>query len=171
MSLARILRLLPILWLAVSTAAAQEPKPASPPASAEAHDKDKDEKEPPLPPDAHVPQTIQLDGKPLTYQATVGTIAIYDNLGKKTGLVVYTAYTLEGKDRAVTFAMNGGPGASSVYLNLGAIGPKRIKFGGEGDSPSDPATLNDNPGHLAGFHGSGVHRPHWYGVQPVLGIG
>jgi carboxypeptidase C (cathepsin A) len=60
--------------------------------------------------------------------------------------VVYTAYTIEGKDRPVTFALNGGPGAASVYLNLGAIGPKRIKFGAEGDSPSDPATLTDNPG-------------------------
>ena len=58
---------------------------------------------------------------------------------------------MEGKDRPVTFAMNGGPGASSVYLNLGAIGPKRVAFGDEGDSPSDPATLTDNPGTWLDF--------------------
>jgi carboxypeptidase C (cathepsin A) len=146
MSLARIVPVLALV-IAVFPAASQEPKPAPPPtADAKDKDKDKEEKEPPLPPDAHVAQTIQLDGKPLQYQATVGTIPIYDNNGKKSGEVVYTAYTIEGKDRPVTFALNGGPGAASVYLNLGAIGPKRIKFGAEGDSPSDPATLTDNPG-------------------------
>ena len=51
----------------------------------------------------------------------------------------------------MTFALNGGPGAASVYLNLGAIGPKRVKFGDEGDSPSDPATLTDNPGTWLDF--------------------
>ena len=54
-------------------------------------------------------------------------------------------------NRPVTFALNGGPGASSVYLNLGAIGPKRVQFGAEGDSPSDPATAVDNPGTWLDF--------------------
>ncbi len=58
---------------------------------------------------------------------------------------------MEGKDRPVTFAFNGGPGAASVYLNLGAIGPKRVAFGAEGQSPSDPATLMDNPGTWLDF--------------------
>jgi carboxypeptidase C (cathepsin A) len=105
----------------------------------------------PLPADAHVPQTIELDGKPLHYTVTVGTLPVNSKEGKKVGEVVYTAYTVEGKDRPVTFAMNGGPGASSVYLNLGAIGPKRVAFGTEGDSPSDPATLKDNPGTWLDF--------------------
>ncbi len=51
----------------------------------------------------------------------------------------------------MTFALNGGPGAASVYLNLGAIGPKRVAFGEEGDSPSDAATLTDNPGTWLDF--------------------
>jgi carboxypeptidase C (cathepsin A) len=105
----------------------------------------------PLPADAHVEQTAQIDGKPLRYTVTVGTLPVNDKEGKKVGEVVYTAYTVEGKDRPVTFAMNGGPGASSVYLNLGAIGPKRVAFGAEGDSPSDPATLKDNPGTWLDF--------------------
>ena len=46
----------------------------------------------------------------------------------------------------MTFAMNGGPGAASVYLNFGAIGPKHLQFADQGDSPSDPARLSDNPG-------------------------
>jgi carboxypeptidase C (cathepsin A) len=128
-------------------AMAQETKPASPPAA----DKDKDkDKEAPLPPESEAAQTIQLGGKPLNYKVTVGTLPTFDS-GKRIGEVVYTAYVVEGKDRAVTFALNGGPGASSVYLNLGAIGPKRVKFGDEGDSPSDPATLLDNPGTWLDF--------------------
>ena len=103
-----------------------------------------------LPADAHVDQTMQLNGKALPYTVTVGTLPVENN-GIKTGEVVFTAYTVKGENRPVTFALNGGPGASSVFLNLGAIGPKRIEFGREGDSPSDPATLTDNPGTWLDF--------------------
>ncbi len=138
--------MLAALLLALSSpAAAQEKKSAPPPAPAEAKDKEKaSDKEAPLPADAHVAQTIQFEGKSLPYTVTVGTLPVYEN-DKKTGEVVFTAYTIEGQDRPVTFALNGGPGAASVFLNLGAIGPKHIEFGDEGDSPSDPAKLTDNP--------------------------
>ena len=134
-------------------APAQEPKPATPPAAPAAADaKDKTaEKEPPLPADAHVAQNIQLDGKTLHYTATVGTLPVYDQDGKKSGEVVYTAYTMGDPARPVTFALNGGPGASSVYLNFGAIGPKHIEFGQQGDSPSDQPALTDNPGTWLDF--------------------
>jgi len=110
-----------------------------------------------LPADATISQSIQVDGHTLKYNVTVGTITLKDAEGKPTGEVVYTAYTVPGNGnepniaRPVTFALNGGPGASSVYLNFGAIGPKRITFGNPGDSPSDPATLNDNPGTWLDF--------------------
>jgi carboxypeptidase C (cathepsin A) len=106
---------------------------------------------PPLPPDAHVQQTMQLDGKTLHYTVTVGSLPVRSAEGKVTGEVVFTSYTMEGKDRPVTFAFNGGPGASSVYLNFGAIGPKHLQVGNNGYSPSDPATLTDNPGTWLGF--------------------
>src|SRR6516165_168495 len=111
---------------------------------------DRTSKPGPLPADAHVDQTMQLNGKALPYTVTVGTLPVENN-GKKTGEVVFTAYTVKGENRPVTFALNGGPGASSVFLNFGAIGPKRIEFGREGDSPSDPATLTDNPGTWLDF--------------------
>src|ERR1700733_3452836 len=106
---------------------------------------------PPLPPDAHVEQSMQMEGKTLHYTVTVGTLPVRDSKGALSGEVVYTSYVAEGKDRPVTFAFNGGPGAASVYLNLGAIGPKRVAFGAEGQSPSDPATLTDNPGTWLDF--------------------
>jgi carboxypeptidase C (cathepsin A) len=138
---------------------AQEPKPVTAPAPAPAETKPAEakpaekppEKEPPLPADAHVTQSIQLNGKTLSYMVTIGTLPVYDRDGRKSGEVVFTAYTVDGPDRAVTFALNGGPGAASVFLNFGAIGPKRIQFGDEGDSPSDPTNLMDNPGTWLDF--------------------
>jgi carboxypeptidase C (cathepsin A) len=106
---------------------------------------------PPLPADAHVQQSIQSDGKTLHYTVTVGALPVRDKDGKIAGQVVLTAYTVEGSDRPVTFALNGGPGASSVYLNFGAIGPKHLQAGNEGDSPSDPTALSDNPGTWLDF--------------------
>jgi len=111
---------------------------------------DKD-KLPPLPADAHVQQSIELGGKTLHYTVTVGALPVRDGDGKTAGQVVVTAYTVEGENRPVTFAMNGGPGASSVYLNFGAIGPKHLQAGNEGDSPSDPTVLTDNPGTWLDF--------------------
>jgi carboxypeptidase C (cathepsin A) len=140
-----------MLFLGSIPAEAQEAKPAPPPAPADAKDKDKATDKPaPLPADAHGAQTMQLEGNPLHYTVTVGTLPVNDH-DKKIGEVVFTSYTVEGQDRPVTFALNGGPGAASVYLNFGAIGPKHLEFGREGDSPSDPAKLTDNPGTWLDF--------------------
>jgi len=145
--------LLAVLMLVLGSfrAGAQEAKPAPAPSPTDAKDKDKSAEKPaPLPADAHVAQTMQLEGKPLHYTVTVGTLPVNDH-DKKIGEVVFTSYTVEGQDRPVTFALNGGPGAASVYLNFGAIGPKHLEFGREGDSPSDPAKLTDNPGTWLDF--------------------
>jgi carboxypeptidase C (cathepsin A) len=109
---------------------------------------------PPFPADASVRQSAHIGARTLNYTATVGSLPVRDPDGKKIGEVVFTAYVLDGPrdpSRRVTFAFNGGPGASSVYLNLGAIGPKRIQFGAQGDSPSDPVQLRDNPGTWLDF--------------------
>lgn len=102
---------------------------------------------PKFPADASVKQFTRVAGKTLNYTATVGVIPVRDEKGKTVAEVVFTAYMLDGAKgpgRPITFAFNGGPGAASVYLNLGAIGPKRLQFGAQGDSPSDPPTLDDN---------------------------
>ncbi len=103
-----------------------------------------------LPDDKSVAQTVTANGKTLHYTATVGTIHLKDATGKPTGDVMYTSYVVDKAkgetSRPVLFAFNGGPGASSVYLNLGAIGPKHLSFANAGESASDPAILKDNPG-------------------------
>ena len=135
---------------------AQANRPDRP--AADGAEKPADSKAPmanPLPADAHVAQQITLNGAPLKYTATVGTLPVKAADGKPTGEVVFTSYIVDAgpnqPSRPVTFAFNGGPGAASVYLNLGAIGPKRVNFGAEGQSPSDPATLTDNPGTWLDF--------------------
>src|SRR5271154_7235669 len=109
----------------------------------------------PLPADKSTEQSITVNGHTLHYTATVGTITLKSREDKPTGEVMYIAYTLDqpkgSPSRPVTFAVNGGPGASSVYLNLGAIGPKHVAFANAGDSASDPATLTDNPGTWLDF--------------------
>lgn len=156
---------LALVFFAVPTFA-QRSEPPTPPADAGSTPAAKpgEPMKNPLPADKSVPQTITVNGKTLHYTATVGTIELKNNEEKANGVVMYTAFTLdEGKSdakgegkgssshRPVTFALNGGPGASSVYLNLGAIGPKHVVFGNAGDSPSDPATLIDNPGTWLDF--------------------
>src|SRR5271154_5417946 len=51
--------------------------------------------EPPLPPDAHGEQSIQMEGKTLHYTVTVGTLPVRDSKGALSGEVVYTAYIAE----------------------------------------------------------------------------
>jgi carboxypeptidase C (cathepsin A) len=104
-----------------------------------------------LPADKSVAQSVEVGGKTVKYTATVGTLPVKSAEGKAVGEVVFTSYIVDEPGRPVTFAFNGGPGAASVYLNLGAIGPKRVDFGAEGQSPSDPAVLKDNPGTWLDF--------------------
>jgi len=106
---------------------------------------------PAFPADKTVHQAISLAGHELKYDVTVGSLPVLDEKGKTIASVMFTAYIVPGVNRPVTFALNGGPGAASVFLNLGAIGPKRVQFGAEGDSPSDPAIPHDNPGTWLDF--------------------
>lgn len=138
-------KLSPALLLALTLPAVAQRGAGAPPAAPAGAAKPAEPMANPLPADKSVPQTITVNGKTIHYTATVGTIAVKNAEGKATGEVVYTAYTVDGPNRPVTFAFNGGPGASSVYLNMGAFGPKRVHFANEGDSASDPAILQDNP--------------------------
>lgn len=147
-----VLAFLSLLMTPAFHAVGQKDKPTEP-AKSDTSDKKTPEKAtlPPLPSPAHVEQTMQLDGKTLHYTVTVGALPVWDKDGKEAAEVVVTSYTMPGENRPVTFAVNGGPGASSVYLNFGAIGPKHLEIGNEGDSPSDPPTLKDNPGTWLDF--------------------
>ncbi|MEF8761756.1 peptidase S10, partial [Stenotrophomonas sp. A3_2] len=84
-----------------------------------------------LPPDSVTRHTLTAAGKTLAYAATAGTLTLRDGSGEPTARLYYTAYTLDGAApgaRPVTFFFNGGPGAGSAYLHLGAAGPKALQF-------------------------------------------
>ena len=76
--------------------------------------------------------------------------------------VFLTAYTLDGADpltRPVTFAFNGGPGSSSVWLHLGLLGPRRVVMGDAGALTPPPYGLADNHETLLAAVRPGLHRP------------
>ncbi len=60
----------------------------------------------------------------------------------------FVAYSLDGQnagERPLTFAFNGGPGSASVWLHMGALGPKRVVLQPDGFMPPAPYHLADNP--------------------------
>jgi carboxypeptidase C (cathepsin A) len=68
--------------------------------------------------------------------------------GEPEAAIFTTAYELEGASaatRPVCFAFNGGPGSSSVWLHLGALGPKRVVVPDDGSMPTPPYAVSDNP--------------------------
>jgi len=89
---------------------------------------------------------IQLEKGPLAYKATVGTLSARDKEGNVKGEIGYTAYIMEGSpsNRPITFAFNGGPGSSSVWLHLGGLGPRRIVNPDEGQNATPPYRITDN---------------------------
>ena len=62
--------------------------------------------------------------------------------------VLATAYLLDAADpaiRPVCFAFNGGPGSASIWLQLGALGPKRVVVPDDGSMGAAPYAVADNP--------------------------
>lgn len=100
-----------------------------------------------LPPESVTRHTIQLPSGPLSFTATAGSLTLTDQAGAPQAEIGFVAYTRNDGDpaaRPVTFAVNGGPGASSAYLHLLAIGPWRLPLEGESISPSAPPELTPN---------------------------
>lgn len=89
--------------------------------------------------------SIKLGSGKLDYTAKAGMLALRNELGEIEAGIYHTSYTVKSdKPRPVTFTFNGGPGSSSVWLHLGAVGPKRVKLGDEGMAPPPPYELVDN---------------------------
>ena len=87
-------------------------------------------------------------GLPGKYTTKAGLMRIGENPDSPTAELVYVAYTLDGAApgrRPITFCFNGGPGASSVYLHMAAIGPMTVEMGPRGALPPLPAKLAPNP--------------------------
>jgi carboxypeptidase C (cathepsin A) len=138
------------------TPAETTPKPETPPEQKPAireapADKEKDKEErydmtevPPV----ITHHQITVDGKPLTYTATAGRLPIKRGDGKIEAEMFYVAYRLDAQDaakRPLTFAFNGGPGSASIWLHMGALGPRKVVLQADGFMPPAPYRIQDNP--------------------------
>src|ERR1017187_5383923 len=92
--------------------------------------------------------TVTIAGQPVTYVAETGMLPLLKPDGALRASVFYIAYTRQGETNApprpVTFCFNGGPGSSAVWLQLGALGPRRVKMNDDGTLPQPPFGLVDN---------------------------
>jgi carboxypeptidase C (cathepsin A) len=98
-----------------------------------------------LPADVTTDQTIELAGRTLRFKAVAGSIPINNGEGKLQAEIAYIAYLrpdAAAATRPLTFVLNGGPGASSAYMQLGALGPWRLPM--DNITPSSPTTLVPN---------------------------
>ncbi|MET3839129.1 peptidase S10 [Bradyrhizobium sp. OAE829] len=100
-----------------------------------------------LPPDSTTRQTLALPGRTLAFTATAGSIRLFDEKGEPQADIAYTSFQLDGTDRGarpVTFLFNGGPGASSAWLQFGTAGPWRLSITGDGAIASASPELVPN---------------------------
>lgn len=91
--------------------------------------------------------SITVKGKTINYTATAGYMAMKDDKAKVIAHIFFIAYTKDGADpatRPLTFAFNGGPGSSSIWLHMGALGPRRVVLDDKGVAPAPPYHLEDN---------------------------
>jgi carboxypeptidase C (cathepsin A) len=167
------------LGLAVSAYAADE-SPQAPPvnAASRASSKPTEEAKPTadaprrLPADATSKQTLTLSDRTLNFKASVNVIRLSDEKGTPETDVVAAAYQLDGADplkRPVTFVFNGGPGAGSAWLQLGAVGPWRLPM--YGLAPSAPPILVNNEETWLDFTDLVFIDPPGTGYSRVLGQG
>jgi carboxypeptidase C (cathepsin A) len=101
--------------------------------------------------------TITIAGEKINYTVTTGIMILKEEMAdrdkesenaKPKAAFFFVAYTKDGVDdktrRPLTFAFNGGPGSSSVWLHLGLVGPRRVYMTDEGYMPQPPFKLVDN---------------------------
>jgi carboxypeptidase C (cathepsin A) len=105
---------------------------------------------PPIPPAAKPAVShhrIVLDGKPIAYTATASTTDLKNEKDEVIARMFSVAYTAEGAEsrrRPVTFAFNGGPGSSSLWLHMGSFGPFRVQTSEAEPTPPAPYRIVEN---------------------------
>ena len=139
---------LPLLLLLAQPRAARLDVPAADAPKAvetKKEDKKEEKEEPPV----VTRHELRAGGRVLKYTATTGLMPLRSETGELEAHVFYVAYTLDRggaplEKRPLMFSFNGGPGSSSVWLHMGALGPKRVKMKDDGMMPPPPYALVDN---------------------------
>jgi carboxypeptidase C (cathepsin A) len=91
---------------------------------------------------------VKIGDRGVKYTATAGLMPINDREGKPEAHIFFIAYTADDAGdparRPLMFSFNGGPGSASVWLHLGALGPKRVEVPDDASFPAPPFRLVDN---------------------------
>lgn len=91
---------------------------------------------------------VLVGGKEISYIATIGQLPIMNDAGETEAEIFFIAYVKDNSApnsrRPLLFIFNGGPGASSVWLHMGAVGPRRVQMFADGTMPPPPYQLVDN---------------------------
>ena len=128
--------------------AAQEPAKDAKPADAKPTDAKAAPEEKPKEESSATDHTIRIGGQTINYKATASTTLLKDDKGEPTALMYSTAYTRSDvKDfsqRPIAFIYNGGPGSASVWLHMGAFGPRRVVTENASATPPAPYKVVDN---------------------------
>ena len=129
--------------LAFAPAMAQEPVSAARPVAA------KDDAPAIPPPVVSVTHgTGTFGGTRIAYRATAGETYLKDKDGKPLAAITSYSYVKEGAvdpHRPITFLWNGGPGSGSLWLHMGAFGPKRVVIPSDAkDDGAPPYPIVDN---------------------------
>jgi carboxypeptidase C (cathepsin A) len=102
----------------------------------------------PKPEQAVTRHRLTIAGSTIDYAATAGTLILRNAEDKPVASIGYIAYTqADVRDpgrRPLTFAFNGGPGSSSIWLHMGALGPRRIVTADAAPTPPAPYAVVDN---------------------------
>jgi len=104
-------------------------------------------KEPPKAEQSVTQHTVVIGGSPIAYTATAGTLIVRNEKDEPYASIGYVAYvrkTAGAAPRPVTFAYNGGPGSSSIWLHMGALGPRRVVTTDAAATPPAPYRVVDN---------------------------
>ncbi|MFC3653107.1 S10 family peptidase [Dyella humi] len=94
--------------------------------------------------------SVSVEGKRIAYKAVAGTIVLHgkgDKENEPTVSMFYAAYFKKGEDaskRPITFIYNGGPGSATVWLHMGAFGPRRVVTADDSHTPAAPYQLINN---------------------------
>ncbi len=96
--------------------------------------------------------SIKIGGQTISYKAIAGTILLKNEKDEPQAIIYSTSYIRSDvKDlsqRPISFIYNGGPGSASVWLHMGAFGPRRVLTPNAESTPPAPYKLADNAGTL-----------------------
>lgn len=90
---------------------------------------------------AEMTATWTANGRSVDYNASANWIVLHKKERPAAEIFSVSYAAQRERDRPVTFVFNGGPGASSAYLQMGAAGPSRVAFPADGSLPPMPPRL------------------------------